>query len=359
MVYANLLINYFQNNHLTFEGNVNEYIELFNKQSLSPYLYYVYGNSFFSVYLASVKVQERFFNIEKQLNTLFDDNNIPHFYIKGTVLSKIYPDTALRTRGDIDVVIKEEDEEKVTKLLLDNGFEYESKCYHHIGFKKNKLEIEVHTKMLSSDFKIRDLFEDTFEHAELVDKSLYKLNDTYHYLFCLFHFNKHLKTAEGLRYLLDFYYMQQKFALNYDLLDGLIKKYNLETLHKNIINSIFIITNEKLHGFTNEDSKFFIEYLESNGIHGKNTDLLARDIYKSKSKTYYLLNKIFLFDKDSRKELYPKLSKHKIYYPILVIHRIFKLLFTKLRLGIRALKVKNVNKDEYNEFLNKIGVVEL
>lgn len=157
MIYANLLVNYFQGNHLTFEGNVSDCIETFNKQSLSPYLYYVYGNSFFSIYLASVKVQERFYNIEKQLNKIFDENSISHFYIKGTVLSKIYPDSALRTRGDIDVVIKEEDEEQVTNLLLNNGFEYESKCFHHIGFKKNNLEVEVHTKMLSSDFKIRDL----------------------------------------------------------------------------------------------------------------------------------------------------------------------------------------------------------
>lgn len=359
MIYANVLVNYFQGNHLTFEGDVSDCIETFNKQSLSPYLYYVYGNSFFSIYLASVKVQERFYNIEKQLNKIFDENSLPHFYIKGTVLSKIYPDSALRTRGDIDVVIKEEDEEKVTNLLLNNGFEYESKCFHHIGFKKNNLEVEVHTKMLSSDFKIRDLFEDTFEHTKLIKKSLYELDDTYHYLFCLFHFNKHLKTAEGLRYLLDFYYMQQKFKIDYVLLESLIKKYNLETLHKNIINSIYFITNEKLYGFTNEDSKFFIEYLESNGIHGKNTDLLSRDIYKSKSKTYYLLNKVFLFDKESRQQLYPKLSKHIIYYPILLTHRFFKLLFTKLKLGFRALKVKDVNKDQYNDFMKKLGVVEL
>ena len=45
-----LLKTYFRNEKVTFTGNVFEEIKKMNEQSLSGYLYYVYGQPFYKVY---------------------------------------------------------------------------------------------------------------------------------------------------------------------------------------------------------------------------------------------------------------------------------------------------------------------
>ena len=78
------------------------------------------------------------------INNEFNENNINHVYFKGSVLSKIYDDSAIRTRGDIDLYVSSKDLDKAKKALIEGGFTFESgDSMHDIHFMKNDIDIDI------------------------------------------------------------------------------------------------------------------------------------------------------------------------------------------------------------------------
>ena len=50
------------------------------------------------------------------------ENNITHMPVKGWYLRTLYPVSELRTFGDIDILIRKQDREKVDKIFIQNGY---------------------------------------------------------------------------------------------------------------------------------------------------------------------------------------------------------------------------------------------
>ena len=358
-----LLQAYFKKEVYEFSGDVKREITLQNLQSLSPFLYYVYGKPFLNVYLAANLIQEKFYKLQSEITKILNENQISHFYFKGSVLSNIYPDNALRTRGDIDFIVKKEDFSRAKALLLENGFDFFDECDHHASYFKNELEVELHKSLIHSDSKFYKYFEKPFEMANVKNEYEYEMSPEYHYLFLLVHLNKHITTGEGLRSLLDFYYMDKYYNLDYDFIINESKKINLTKLFHTVNNAVYIITGERLYGYNGEDVSDFLEYLLNNGIHGRSPDanygenlVLRKGNGGGKIRTG--LNAIFLPDKKVRKKLYPRLSKCFIFYPILVIHRAFVCVFFRRR-ALKALVGADLALAKKNDdMFGRIGVVE-
>ena len=355
-----LLQHYFRNEHVNFTGDVKQEIALQNKQSLAPFLYFVCGDKFLNVYLGSTLIQEKFFALQKEITKLFNENKIKHYFIKGSVLANLYPDPALRTRGDIDVVVQECDFERAKKILLENKYTYDGKTDKDCSLYKNSLLIELHKRLVETGFSFHDYFTDGFKHIEKINNYEYKLNDNFHFIYLVYHINKHLKLGEGLRALLDFYYMDKICDLDYLYIEKELKKLNLYKLFNTISNCLYIITNYKLPGYTKDDVRPIINYMLTNGIHGKDDldNYQARQVLANNgSKFKYLMSKLFL-NKNMRKELYPKLSKCFLFYPLIIIHRFFHLIFKSNKKLASALKAdtSKISNDEC--FFEKYGIIK-
>lgn len=361
-----LLKTYFRNEKVSFTGDVSEEIKKMNEQSLAGYLYYVYGQPFYKVYLGLNLIQEKYFHIQKEITNLFNMNNIDHMYIKGSVLANLYPDSALRSRGDIDLIVRKEDFDKANKLLLDNEFNsIDINCYHHNEYIKNDLMIELHRDLLEKNDILHYYFDDIFRYKEIVENNLYKLNNEIHYIYCVYHLNKHLINGEGLRYLLDFYYMHQKWNLDYNFISEELKKIGLYNLFENINQAIFIITNQEMP-FMGTKGQLLIDYMNERGIHNQialgnelsiDDAIYTRYVLSKDSKFKFLLNRLLLRNKKERENLYPRLSKYKLLYPLLLIHRFFSL---AKRHFIRSFKLLFSKKDKYNKIINmysEMGVI--
>ena len=63
--------------------------------------------------------------IVDNLSNILAKNNIENVFIKGYVVKDYYPVKEMRTMGDVDVLIREEDREKCHRVLVENGFEYD------------------------------------------------------------------------------------------------------------------------------------------------------------------------------------------------------------------------------------------
>lgn len=127
--------------------------------------------------------------------------------LKGTAAACYYPESAVRTMGDIDLLVKPNDFNKSCELLRKLKFEEittesEESRGRHRSFIKNKVVVELHRSFA--------LIPDS-EKAELLDKMLFsdievgrmQLSPMYNGLVLLEHIAQHIRGGIGLRQIID------------------------------------------------------------------------------------------------------------------------------------------------------------
>ncbi|MDE6655585.1 MAG: nucleotidyltransferase family protein, partial [Anaeroplasmataceae bacterium] len=196
-----MLKAYFKNETIPLNPDIEE--ELVSKakeQALLPFLYYVYQKKEYrSHYISSSITQEEFLKLQKELTLLFNEENIKHLYLKGSILYELYPDSALRTRGDIDILVDDKKFNDAKTILLNHGYQMLSvESQHHIEFIKNNLMVELHF-ILFDDYRNISYFKSPFELTYQVEQSLYAFTNENFFLYCLHHFAIHLRSGAGLR----------------------------------------------------------------------------------------------------------------------------------------------------------------
>lgn len=322
-------------------------VDLSIEQSLQTILYPVFGlKEYKKYYISWVVKQEQFYNIQYEITKLFNLNDIKHIYFKGSILSKLYDDPAVRTRGDIDLYVENSKFELARKVLMDNGFEHTDKeedNLHHVTYEKNGISVELHYRMFDADAKKswNKLFSNPLDNAFNVNESLYEFTSTNHFIYCLMHFALHLRIGAGIRYILDFYYLFEKSNIDLEKLHLLIHSNGLDILYSNVINAIRTIFGIDFdESIVNEDVTFFIDYMLSYGIHGNSNNETEKRTAYHQNKIKYAFSKILLTNKEYRKTKYSKLGLHWYLYPICLIKHWIYLLTHKLGSFINFLLVK-------------------
>lgn len=142
----------------------------------------------------------------KEIQNLFSHNCIEFFFVKGPIIAEAYPDSFLRTMGDVDITIHQEDLIKAKNILIENGYcfnESELQREYEWHFSKNECSIELHHALLYkervNDERYVQYFNKCWEHV---------LNNTldasFHFLYVMFHMRKHfLNGGIGIRFFLD------------------------------------------------------------------------------------------------------------------------------------------------------------
>lgn len=309
-------------------------------------------------YITQTMLQEKFIKIQEDLTSLFNQNEIKHFFVKGSVLYKLYPDITLRSRGDIDIYVSPSVLEKARQVLLNNNYKEESEDnMHHLSFRKGGIEVELHFSLFD-DYKgnkIAKIFKEPFLYTELVEGSLYKLTDTMHLVYCLAHFARHLKFGGGFRYILDFYYILDKQQIDYQLLHKYIDELNYNVLYNNILNAIYYFTGKKYDNIELCDIDFFIDYMYKSGIHGFKSHDTETGFY-GKSKFRYFISRVFMTNKEYRISLYPKAGRHWYLYIFLLIHHLFYLITHKFKRLFEFINRKP--NDDEKKIYDKLGLYD-
>ena len=333
MDFSNLVSAYVLGRHIDYEIN-NDLLRVAKEQALLTILFPITSNNLYKkYYISGTVLDERFNNLKNTITKIFNDNCIKHLYVKGALISKLYPDSAIRTRGDIDVYVSLSDFNKAKKVLVDNGFDLEptEDCAHHICFKKDSIEVELHFNLFDpgDGKRLCEIFNNPFDYSENVSNMEYKLQDTYHLVFAIAHFARHLRVGAGIRYMMDFYYMMNNTVIDKELLHILLKELNLEVLYNNILNALDVLFDYQFEDFKKKDIKFFIDYMLKYGIHGHdNNDLNYTSARKNKFNIF--IARVFLTNRAYRVSCYPKIGKHLIFWPICFIRHTFYLVFNKL-----------------------------
>ncbi len=332
-----------------------EFIRVAKEQTFLPFLYVASKDKKYKkYYIQSVLIHERINEVGKLIDNILNESKIPHIFLKGYELQNLYPDPNLRMMGDIDLIVKPEDFDKAKNKLQENSFQILDDDLHHLHMKKNNIEIELHHNLFEDTRYLCSYFSSPFDNATIIEKNNYSLNDNYNLIYLLGHYAKHLNEGEGIRPIIDIYFLikkEKQFKIPSD-----IKKLNLDALFEMILSSIKIIFNEKIIDFKfNQYTQDFINYLFESGIHGKNNNLeqvTNNDVQKTSSKFKYLLSKLFcpistLF------KIYPW-SKLIVTIPFAYFARLIHLIKTKKKKLKYALNSKEKN---YSNMFKSIKIM--
>ena len=149
----------------------------------------------------------------KQILSSLEEKGIPCFLIKGLEVSLYYPRPALRTMGDLDVVVHREDRPEVNKILLACGFKNISHLYdREWQYYKDSLEYELHDRLVYHEVVTQDEHEAFFNECwKYVHNG--KLDASFHFLFLILHLRKHLMNeGVGFRQFMDIALMAKNEA---------------------------------------------------------------------------------------------------------------------------------------------------
>ena len=114
--------------NVDIEFNISEFMELIEKHHISTMVYNglykcgvtipeKYKNILFQIALQEAVINGKQLGLIKEIRTLFNNNEIDHVFLKGSVLKELYPTPETRRMGDIDVLIRVEQYEKIIKSL--------------------------------------------------------------------------------------------------------------------------------------------------------------------------------------------------------------------------------------------------
>ena len=287
------------------------------------------------------------FSVRK--NTYFEASNdsvlkaleeagIWYMPLKGAVLKNYYPRFGMREMSDHDILIDASRVEDVKSIMESLAFtaKYFGTGNHDIYYKEPLCNFEMHRGLFGSshDEKFYEYYADVRSRLikDAGNNYGYHFSPEDFYVYMTAHEYKHYSGGgTGLRSLLDIYVFLKKFEglLDFDYILSEVKKLGIsEFEEKNRGLALNLFGNKEVMS----DNQEMLEYIVHSGAYG-NVENSVRNRLKKygggrRGKIKYVLTKVFPPMKSMR-STYPKLCKHKIYYPALIMFRLMKAITLK------------------------------
>ena len=164
-------------------------------------------------YYSTLYINTNRADLIQQLKEQFE---FPYFIIKGVEIAELYPVKALRTMGDIDIVVHAEDMEKANAIFLNQGYHNKSKKLEsEWHYSKGKMEFELHNQLLYTenvnDSEQQLFFNDCWNYC-----NNNQLDWNFHFLFLISHLRKHfMNKGVGFRQFMDIAIVSKYCELNW------------------------------------------------------------------------------------------------------------------------------------------------
>ncbi len=175
----------------------------------------------------------------KEFNERCSASHIPYVCMKGSVIRNSWPVPELRSMGDTDIIIHQEDRETVDRILKnDMGFSRMIDNHAVWTYWYEKLEFEVHDHMfyehLANDTDYRLFFDDIWNHIHSgnvygIESECLKIpEENYHFLYMMTHTAKHIINGGiGFRAFMDMVFVTEQWELDWEWLETELEKLKL------------------------------------------------------------------------------------------------------------------------------------
>ncbi len=310
----------------------------------------------------------------KTITATFSQHGIDHMYLKGTTLKEVYPESYMRSMGDIDVLVREKEKERAKHLLLEAGFTEGPKSKVHDILFDEDVEVELHCMLLDEErFPDYSELNRIWNHVYPLQNHEYRMIPEYEVVYLLFHLEKHLlSSGAGLRNVLDIGLFLDRKLPDPKRLQALLVSTRLDTFFQNLVmfNDRYLDLDLEKRYLVNpvfDPVLFdgFTDYVLTSGIHGLGighnflNTRFAADKNKKRSLVKSVLALLFPPYREMKNQ-YPRLLKCKLLLPIAWIMRMFRILFRKTRrvlIYFRLVKDANLAKvNDLSKMFEKMGL---
>ena len=290
---------------------------------------------------------------------------IPFIPLKGSVIRDWYPEPWMRTSGDIDIFIHDEDVQPAIRALTEAlGYQF----VHHAYYEYTLISASgVHLELHSGTIERVDS-----EAKEAVLKTVWKtsvpengwsykrvLPDEMFYFYHVLHMAKHFAHGGcGIRPFLDLWILNHRMPGDREKRDALLAQGELTRFAA----AVETLTEVWFSGRQPDAlSERVSAYILHGGVYGKGKNMIAAKRSKGNGSLYsYVLYRLFPPYADMQVR-YPILRKHKWLLPFCVVARWFSPLYNGMfGRAVRELKTNAaVSQEEINstgELIKQLGL---
>lgn len=352
-------------------------MELTCKHNIYTLVYYgLYNcnfntNDYFNAQLSNtlirgINISEQQLYYIKEISAKFNENNIDHMFLKGSVLKQLYPSPEIRRMGDIDILIKEEQYQSITVIMTALGFVFQYESNHELVWKKGNIMIELH-KILMPSFNedLHKYFGNGWKRAVLEEKNRYTFSDDDMFIYIFSHFAKHYRDAGiGIIHMCDLYIFRKNKKLNNDYIHRELKKLQLYDFYCNIKNTLEVWFE---NGTPSEITDYITSVIFNSGVYGLAENSMVSNALKGRKKiNNIVLNRVYrIFEKifppyRVMAQRYQFLKKFPVLLPFVWGYRfIYFPLFERKKISKRINDICVVNEQQiqdYEKALNYVGL---
>lgn len=313
-------------------------------------------------FVAAARAQQTQFEFERICGVL-EEGAIDHLPLKGSVIRPHYPDPAMRTSCDIDILIHPEDLDPAVALLGEKlGYELIEKLPHDYSLlSPAKVHLELHFTLLSDeDSELVGRFQADTEQAleciwevsRPIEGFVHRMEMPmdYYYAYLLAHAAKHVLVGGcGIRPFMDIWVIRH--CMQYDLKEAapLVKTCGLTAFAESAE-----LLSEKWFSDSKEENETADElamFVLRAGAYGNIQNKVAGEQVVKGNRFVYILSRLFR-PYSQMKYLYPVLHKWKILLPFFEVYRWFDIAFGSRRGRIK--KELNANSQVSREDVKRV-----
>lgn len=367
-----------ENSKLPEDFNFDKVFSIAKKHQITVMVYYGLLNcgvdqgypvmqQLFMFTCQNVAISEQQMYALRKIFSSFDENQIDYMPLKGTLLKEMYPKPEMRSMGDADILIKEEQYKSIKPIMEELGYAEKIESNHELIWTKKGSYIELHKRLIPSYNK--DYFAyygDGWRLAKNKNGTRFSMTDEDQMIYLFTHFAKHYRDAGiGLRHIVDLWvYRNAKPDLDEEYIKAELQKLRLYDFYVNIVKTLDVWFDG---GESNEITDFITNVIFSSGVYGRNeTQVLSEAVKISKTygksknvkKRKYL--KLIFPPVSSLKQKYTFLGKAPFLLPVMWVVRIFTvLLFKRERIKYNQYIVNTMNQENIDSYQKSLDLVGL
>lgn len=264
----------------------------------------------------------------KEIRRVLSESKIPFIPLKGSVIRKYYLEPWQRTSCDIDVLVKEKDADKASKVLAERlQYKINEKGQHDVSlFSPSNIHVELHFKLMDIEFKQVSVLRDIWNGGEITPVSgyEYRMSKELFLLYHVYHMAKHfIHGGCGIKPFVDLWIIKNKIDFDKVKVEKLLKESDLLLFYNRAEELMSVWFEGKPHNSVTQEME---DYILQGGVYGTLEQRLAMSQNKKGGKFRHLMGRIFLPYK-SMVIYYPSLKKCPILFPFYQVRRWFRILF--------------------------------
>ncbi len=313
-------------------------------------------------FVATARCQQTQFEFDRICSVL-EMTGIDYLPLKGSVIRPHYPDPAMRTSCDIDILIRPEDLDPAVAALQEK-LEYallEKLPHDYSLMSPAKVHLELHFTLLSDeDSELIGRFQaDTERELSRVWevstpaagwKHRMEMPMDYYYAYLLAHAAKHVLVGGcGIRPFMDIWVIKHCMGYDPENAAPLVKRCQLTAFAKTAECLSERWFSEEWEA--NESADELARYVLQSGAYGNLANKVAGEQSVKGNRFVYILSRIFR-PYSQMKYLYPVLHKWKILLPFFEVWRWFDILFGERRGRVK--KELQANSRVSNEDVKRV-----